>query len=524
MSVVFLDTLRNAGLEKFHKNFLGRGISTVDNLGDIALQNYADFGVTSMEDRRKLFMLIQKIKSNSIQRAPSVQDLRKQRYESSPGLYQNRFQFSGFESPRPRSAVMDRDHIPRRPSPLVSVPSERIRVCVRKRPLKDKEKSKGEQDIAMVMSRKRIVINEAKTKVDLTKFTEKHEFYFDEVMESSATNEEVYSRTAMPLVEYIFERGNATCFAYGQTGSGKTHTMLHTQHGLYVLAARDIFRTLMQKEYSNLSAWVSFYEIYQGQLYDLLNDRKKIYAREDGNSNVCITGIVEKQVRSVEHLLRIFDSGNVIRSTGKTGANSDSSRSHAILQLSLKKSNETKPYGKFSFIDLAGSERGADRGEADAKTRMEGSEINKSLLALKECIRSLDQDSKHTPFRQSKLTQVLKDSFIGNSKTCMIATISPNISNSEHTLNTLRYADRVKELKSEEKPIKENTNFDLFITKHREYISLVSELMKSQTKALAQFTLSGKKQTFLDDVDALLSREERMISLIREEIQNLINE
>ena len=141
-------------------------------------------------------------------------------------------------------------------------------------------------------------------------------------------------------------------------------------------------------------------------------------------------------------------------SLGSTNANSDSSRSHAILQILLKPSSNKKqsskiaPVGKLSFIDLAGSERGADRGESDLKTRMEGAEINKSLLALKECIRALDQDKRHTPFRQSKLTQVLKDSFVGNSRTCMIATISPNQSNSEHTLNTLRYADRVKELKN----------------------------------------------------------------------------
>lgn len=137
---------------------------------------------------------------------------------------------------------------------------------------------------------------------------------------------------------------------------------------------------------------------------------------------------------------------------GSTGANSDSSRSHAILQVLLKPASKKKslapPIGKLSFIDLAGSERGADRGETDLKTRMEGAEINKSLLALKECIRALDQDKRHTPFRQSKLTQVLKDSFVGNSRTCMIATVSPNQSNSEHTLNTLRYADRVKELKN----------------------------------------------------------------------------
>eukprot|EP00344_Euplotes_crassus_P009542 CAMPEP_0197018576 /NCGR_PEP_ID=MMETSP1380-20130617/80180_1 /TAXON_ID=5936 /ORGANISM="Euplotes crassus, Strain CT5" /LENGTH=313 /DNA_ID=CAMNT_0042445821 /DNA_START=635 /DNA_END=1576 /DNA_ORIENTATION=- len=100
-----------------------------------------------------------------------------------------------------------------------------------------------------------------------------------------------------------------------------------------------------------------------------------------------------------------------------------------------------------SFIDLAGSERGADTIDQDKKTRIDGAEINKSLLALKECIRAIDQEKKHTPFRGSKLTQVLKDSFIGNCRTVMIANVSPGLSCSEHTLNTLRYADRVKELK-----------------------------------------------------------------------------
>lgn len=102
-----------------------------------------------------------------------------------------------------------------------------------------------------------------------------------------------------------------------------------------------------------------------------------------------------------------------------------------------------------SFIDLAGSERGADTLDQNRQTRMDGAEINKSLLALKECIRALDLEKKHTPFRGSKLTQVLKDSFTGNSKTTMIANISPAASCCEHTLNTLRYADRVKELKKE---------------------------------------------------------------------------
>uniref|UniRef100_A0A915KT94 Kinesin motor domain-containing protein n=1 Tax=Romanomermis culicivorax TaxID=13658 RepID=A0A915KT94_ROMCU len=106
-----------------------------------------------------------------------------------------------------------------------------------------------------------------------------------------------------------------------------------------------------------------------------------------------------------------------------------------------------KLYGKFSLIDLAGNERGADTISSDRVTRMEGAEINKSLLALKECIRALGRKNAHLPFRASKLTLVLRDSFIGdNARTCMIAMISPGMSSCEHTLNTLRYADRVKEL------------------------------------------------------------------------------
>lgn len=219
--------------------------------------------------------------------------------------------------------------------------------------------------------------------------------------------------------------------------------MLDPKLGLYVLAARDVFSLIRSSQYEHLSAWIGFYEIYQGQLYDLLNNRKKLFAREDGKQNVVIVGLKEFVIKNVDDLMQVFEYGSQARSTGSTGANSDSSRSHAVLQILLRPTkNRKKIIGKLSFIDLAGSERGADRGDTDMKTRMEGAEINKSLLALKECIRALDQDKRHTPFRQSKLTQVLKDSFVGNSRTCMIATISPNQSNSEHTLNTLRYADR----------------------------------------------------------------------------------
>ncbi|KAF7727774.1 Kinesin-like protein kif24 [Apophysomyces ossiformis] len=282
---------------------------------------------------------------------------------------------------------------------------QRIRVCVRKRPLSKKEMSSGESDIAPVVGTRTIQVNAPRSRIDLTRYTETHMFTFDDTFDCHTTNEEIYSRTAQPLVEYMFAGGKATCFAYGQTGSGKTYTMLDPRHGLYVLAARDIFASLEDSRFSELSAWVGFYEIYQGQLYDLLNQRKKLVPRDDGNNNVIIAGLREFPISDVERLMQVFEFGSQARTTGKTGANNNSSRSHAVLQVLLKPKGKKSIYGKLSFIDLAGSERGADRGEANSKTRMEGAEINKSLLALKECIRALDQDKKHTPFRGSKLTQ-----------------------------------------------------------------------------------------------------------------------
>lgn len=146
--------------------------------------------------------------------------------------------------------------------------------------------------------------------------------------------------------------------------------------------------------------------------------------------------------------MKLIEKGANNRSTGSTSANRDSSRSHAVLQLHLRKPNEDVEHGRLTFIDLAGSERGADTDQASRTTRLEGAEINTSLLALKEVIRALATGDAmaHIPFRGSKLTQVLKESFVGkNSRTVMVACVAPNMTNCEHTLNTLRYADRVKE-------------------------------------------------------------------------------
>ncbi|XP_069482941.1 kinesin-like protein KIF24 [Ambystoma mexicanum] len=327
--------------------------------------------------------------------------------------------------------------------------SDKIRVCVRKRPLGLREERRGEMNVVTVEDKETVLIHEKKEAVDLKQYILQHVFCFDEVFSEALSNHDVYMRTAYPLIQHLFNGGHASCFAYGQTGAGKTYTMIGTPQnpGLYALAAKDIFRQLESfQPKRHLLVWISFYEIYCGQLYDLLNGRKRLFAREDGNHVVQIVGLREIQVHTVDLLLEVILKGSRERSTGATGVNSDSSRSHAIIQIQVKDS-ACRMFGRMSFIDLAGSERAADARESNKQTKFEGAEINQSLLALKECIRALDQEHTHTPFRQSKLTQVLKDSFIGNSKTCMIANISPSHLATEHTLNTLRYADRVKELK-----------------------------------------------------------------------------
>ncbi|KAL2922899.1 Kinesin-like protein KIN-13A [Bienertia sinuspersici] len=305
----------------------------------------------------------------------------------------------------------------------------KIRVVVRKRPLNKKELSRREDDVVTVYDNA-LTVHEPKLKVDLTAYVEKHEFCFDAVLGEDVSNDEVYRGTVEPIIPTIFQRTKATCFAYGQTGSGKTFTM----KPLPIRAAEDLLRLLHQTVYRNqrFKLWLSYFEIYGGKLFDLLCDRKKLCMREDGRQQVCIVGLQEFEVRDVQIVKDYIERGNGARSTGSTGANEESSRSHAILQLVVKKHSEKKDMrqntdgneakngkvvGKISFIDLAGSERGADTTDNDRQTRIEGAEINKSLLALKECIRALDNDKLHIPFRGSKLTEVLRDSFVGNSKT-----------------------------------------------------------------------------------------------------------
>ncbi|KAF3701737.1 Kinesin-like protein KIF2A [Channa argus] len=397
-------------------------------------------------------------KSNCVKEVEKLQEKREKRRLQQQELREKRAQEVDVNLPNYEIMCMIRDFrgsLDYRPLTTNDLIEEhRICVCVRARPLNKKELAAKELDVITIPSKDVVMVHEPKQKVDLTRYLENQTFRFDYAFDENSTNEMVYRFTAQPLVETIFERGMATCFAYGQTGSGKTHTMggdfsgknQDCSKGIYALSARDVFLMSKKPNYKklDLQVFATFFEIYSGKVFDLLNRKAKLRVLEDGKQQVQVVGLHEREVKCTEDVLKLIDVGNSCRTSGQTSANAHSSRSHAVFQIILRRRG--KMHGKFSLIDLAGNERGADTSSADRQTRLEGAEINKSLLALKECIRALGRNKPHTPFRASKLTQVLRDSFIGeNSRTCMIATISPGMASCENTLNTLRYANRVKE-------------------------------------------------------------------------------
>jgi chromosomal replication initiation ATPase DnaA len=345
------------------------------------------------------------------------------------------------------------DFHPLRDSDPVKV--QRITVCIRKRPFNDAEVARNEVNVISVTSNEDIVVHESKTKVDGTKYFEEQHFRFDYAFDETCSNNLVYKHTAKPLLKNIFEGGMATCFAYGQTGSGKTHTMggdtkKCCEKGIYAMTAEDVFMFLKSPNYKHLCLVVSarYFEIYCGEVFDLLGKKAKLQVLEDRKKQVQVLGLTENVVDSVDELLQLIQHGNRSRASGKTSANYSSSRSHAVFQIVLRKNGIKDIHGQFSLIDLAGNETGTDTSDANKQTRIEGAEINKSLLALKECIRALGKKGTHLPFRSSKLTQILRDSFIGKkSKTCIIAMINPGMNSIGFSLNTLRFADRVKEQK-----------------------------------------------------------------------------
>jgi len=340
------------------------------------------------------------------------------------------------------------------PQPYKSSKDCKIFVCVRKRPIFQKELMDGEIDCISAINPK-VYVYECKIKIDgYNKYIDTNEFKFDNAFNENDSTMLLYNCTIQPSLDILLNGGVVTCFAYGQTGSGKTYTMVGIQD-IAINNIFQIFNDLGKRTNKIFTFYVSFFEIYLGLLYDLLNNRNKVQALEDKNQKVQIYGLTEKRVSSPQELKSIIDFANTVRTTHNTVTNETSSRSHAICNFVIKiqNNNYEKEYAKLSLVDLAGSERATETQSNDKNRLAEGADINKSLLALKECIRALDAKKKgniehHVPFRNSKLTLVLRDSFLGKADLCkiiMISCVSPSNHSANHTINTLRYSMRLKE-------------------------------------------------------------------------------
>jgi hypothetical protein len=425
------------------------------------------------------------------------------------------------------------DFQPLRESDPVKV--NRITVCIRKRPFNEREVARKEVDVVTVPSKDEIVVHESKTKLDGTTYLDNQHFKFDYAFDDTCSNSLVYKYTAKPLVQNIFEGGMATCFAYGQTGSGKTHTMggdttKDCERGIYAMTAEDVFMFLKSPNYKDLNLEVSarFFEIYCGEIFDLLGKKEKLQILEDRKKQMQIVGMTEKVADSVDDLLKLIQHGNTARASGKTSANYSSSRSHAVFQIVLRKKRIKDIHGQFSLIDLAGNESGADISYANKQTRTEGAEINKSLLALKECIRALGKKGTHLPFRGSKLTRLLRDSFTGKkSKTCIIAMINPGMSSSGCSLNTLRFADRVKEQKVViEERLQELENLhQLMAQKFQQHLKQQPQEQHNIEESQMESALGGRGQVRVSNVRKDIqqtnkNREERQHGMAEQQVRN----
>ncbi|WCJ42628.1 Kinesin-like protein KIN-4C [Euphorbia peplus] len=321
-----------------------------------------------------------------------------------------------------------------------------------------------------------------------------HAFTYDYVYGNLASpSSSVYDDCVAPLVDALFHGYNATVLAYGQTGSGKTYTMgtnysdEGSNNGIIPKVMESIFRGVEEKkESTEFLIRVSFIEIFKEEVFDLLDQNSATFVRGEGanntksvasvrapiqiretvNGGITLAGVTEAEVRNKEEMASYLSRGSLSRATGSTNMNSQSSRSHAIFTITMEQKkivNSSKELNnddigddilcaKLHLVDLAGSER-AKRTGADGMRLKEGIHINKGLLALGNVISALGDEKKrkeggHVPYRDSKLTRLLQDSLGGNSKTVMIACVSPADTNAEETLNTLKYANRARNIQN----------------------------------------------------------------------------
>ena len=374
-------------------------------------------------------------------------------------------------------------------------------VAVRIRPMSTRELAardipvvQPQDKLILVMDKVELECQQEDKKPDVLHRSREQRYFFDRIFPQTVATDEVYRRTCSQLIPSVIKGYNACVFAYGTTGSGKTYTMTGNmeQPGIMVLILKDLFHAINQQTDKEISLKMSYVEIYNEIIRDLLLPNVKdsyLDLRDDPIKGVCLAGVTEHVVSEPHEVMNMLTIGNKRRTTEATMANAESSRSHAICQIMLvtkdrvKNTEEEHLEGKLSLIDLAGSERGNVTENRGLRLR-EGAKINTSLLALANCINALGDKTKKgffVPFRDSKLTRMLKDSLGGNCKTVMIATISPAGTQYEETINTLKYANRAKNIKMRVEPNKK------MVSQHiSAYKNIIADLRDEIDKLKAQ--------------------------------------
>ncbi|KAJ4520099.1 tubulin-dependent ATPase kip3 [Exophiala dermatitidis] len=368
-------------------------------------------------------------------------------------------------------------------------------------------------------------------------------FGFDRIFDENASQGEVYEATTRPLLDSVLDGYNATVFAYGATGCGKTHTITGTvqQPGIIFMAMQELFERVAElatEKVTEIS--LSYLEIYNETIRDLLappGSKAGLMLREDAHQTVSVAGLSSHRPQNVQEVMDLIMKGNEMRTMSPTEANATSSRSHAVLQINVAQKDrnasveEPHTMATLSIIDLAGSERASatkNRGER----LLEGANINKSLLALGSCINALCDPRKrnHVPYRNSKLTRLLKFSLGGNCKTVMIVCVSPSSAHFDETQNTLRYANRAKNIQTKVTRNVYNVNRHVkdFLVKIDEQMALINEL-KAQQKdyealAFAKFKKQNERKEIIarEGVQRIRSAYEHSAAERQERTNNMI--
>ncbi|KAG7377311.1 hypothetical protein PHYPSEUDO_011868 [Phytophthora pseudosyringae] len=364
---------------------------------------------------------------------------------------------------------------------------ETVKVVVRCRPLFGKELVEGRKSIVTLDQAAALISLKCPDNGQVKSFT------FDSVYDESTSQRQFYDESGYPLVESIFDGYNGTIFAYGQTGCGKTHTMQGKDsppelRGVIPLSFDHIFDTINADTTREYMVRASYLEIYNEDIRDLLSDdaKKKLDLKESADGTVYVKELTEVVVRDVQSMNNVMNRGFKNRTVGATLMNEGSSRSHSIFTVVVETSEtiggqDHFKAGKLNLVDLAGSERQSKTGATGNRLK-EGCKINLSLSALGNVISALvDGKGKHIPYRDSKLTRLLQDSLGGNTKTLMVAAVSPADYNYDETLSTLRYANRAKNIKN--KPIVNEDPKDAKLREYKEEIERLRKMLESQSQS-----------------------------------------